>query len=516
MFSRVRFSNLLKASVLSCSALMLLSGVCYGQQQPTQTIVLISKTVGTLNAPNSFRGGTNPSISGDGKTLAYSAASLPQPAIVADVVSGQLDGVSEGINNRLVQGQATSVSNNGTTVFQSGSSDLLGQSVSGQQIYFNLSGSNGVGLISSAMTSGPSNGRSASPVINGNGNLVAYVSTAIDITSDSAVAQTSSVYLFDIGSRTNTLISRASATDFLKNCSSPAISKDGTVVAFISDGKVYVKRSTDDIAQLQNMGAGQTASSLVISADGSTLAYVSASGGTTSVIIDAIANGATDTAISVRPFRPTDGSRPIALSGNGRFLVVATADRLDGQMPMIDTNGASDIYLFGQGGNPTLLSLDSGGAITSSDSLDPVISEDGSVVAFSSGGQLTQDADINSGSNIFAITGAGAGGGAAGVINLGPVCFPAGQAIAPDTIKISWGFPGTHNDQLKGFKIQVNRLEGSTYVPIAKVPADGEAIYIDTKLKPRTKYNYRLWIENPKGFAYSVDFSAKTPKVNKK
>lgn len=508
------FSNLLKASILSCSALMILSGVCYGQgQQPNQTTIVISRPDGTPNSTRFFRGGINPAVSGDGRTITYSAASNTQPAIAADRVSSGLEAVSRGNNNRLEQGQGTSVSADGGIIaFQSNSGNLLGQGqATGQtNIYFNIRNTDGVALVSSRMGSGlASNGRSNSPMVSGDGSFIVYVSNSTDISVDSQ--PTDSIYLFDRRTSASRLLSKTDATTFLQGCSSPVISRDGSIVAFISAGKIFVKRSTSDFAEQIPTMANQIPSSLVISSDGSTLAYVSSINSNISVVLDSITGGQ-DSTISINPFgSPNNISKPIALSRDGRFLAVAT---LDSKLP-IDTNGAVDIYVY-QGGVPTLVSLDSGGNLSQSDSFDPAISDDGGVVAFASSGQLTLDADASASSNIFAVVGGAGGiGNGGGAIILGPVCVAGAQPIAPDAIELAWGFPGQHNEQLKGFKVQVTRLEGSEYRPIAKVPADGNALYVDRGLKPKTKYNYRLWIENPSGVSYSVDFSAKTPKIKK-
>ncbi|MBL8196816.1 MAG: fibronectin type III domain-containing protein, partial [Blastocatellia bacterium] len=161
--------------------------------------------------------------------------------------------------------------------------------------------------------------------------------------------------------------------------------------------------------------------------------------------------------------------------------------------------------------------LDTNNLATDGDSFSPAINANGAVIAFSSRATTLTTDNLFSSTNIFAsVLAGGLIGGGVGTINLGPVCFPAGQGIAPNAIELTWGFPGVHNEQLRGFKVEINRKEGSQFKQIAKVPADGKANYIDTSLKANTRYEYRLWIEDPKGFAYSVDFAAKTQKKNKK
>ncbi|MFY9221077.1 MAG: hypothetical protein WAQ98_00320 [Blastocatellia bacterium] len=520
MLSRIRrFSQIFQTAILSCVISTLFAGICYGQQQGN-TIVLISGGNTNPNSSTSFSGGINPAVSGNGQFISYTAT-FPdlQPAISSDITAGDRLVISRAnLDDSVREGLATSLSGDGSrAVFQS-SINLIDPTAgsSGSNIYLNVRGNNVVSLISSSFNSSlnPANGSSFSPVISGDGSSVVYISNATDITSDTFIPPPSSVYLFNNSG--NTLISRDS-TGPLANCSSPSISQTGSVVVFISGNSVFVRdtnANTDTASPIPNLPLNNNAPPqfLTISSDGSTIAYVS---GTAIFVIPLGQANMTRMPITVA----TSNSRPIALNANGTLLAVATNQRLTAN----DTNNFSDVYLFNlQQGlqSATLVSLpnlDTNNLVSDGDSFAPVINGNGAVIAFSSRATTLTTDNLFSSTNVFAsVLAGGLIGGGVGTINLGPVCFPAGQGIAPDAIELSWGFPGVHNEQLRGFKVEINRKEGSQFKQIAKVPADGKAIYIDTSLKANTRYEYRLWIEDPKGFAYSVDFAAKTQKKNKK
>lgn len=526
MLSRIRrFSQIFQTAILSCVISTLFAGICYGQQQGN-TIVLISTGAGNPNSDNSFRGGINPAVSGNGLFITYTAT-IPdlRPAISASINNGDIQPISrfENSSSDLGQGLFTSVSTDGMRAVFESSDNLtdISSSSSGSNIYLNIRGNEQFPLISRAFNSlsTPGNGISSSPAISGDGNSVVYVSTSTNLTGDGLAPATPSIYLFN--NNGNALISRSS-NGFLPGCSSPAINRDGSVIVFVSGSDIFVSRignaNTDVASPIPNLPLSNNNAPpqfLTISSDGSTIAYVS--GGFVFV-------GPLNSSNMIRmpiPGLPTfssESSRPIALNANGTLLAVATNQRLAAN----DTNNFSDIYLFNlqQGlSNPILITipnLETTNITSDNNSFAPTINDDGSVIAFSSRA-TTLTTDNVSGSNVFAsVLAGGLIGGGVGTINLGPVCFPAGQGIAPNAIELSWGFPGVHNEQLRGFKVEINRKEGSQFKQIAKVPADGKAIYIDTSLKANTRYEYRLWIEDPKGFAYSVDFAAKTQKKNKK
>lgn len=524
MLSRIRrFSQIFQAAILSCVISALFVGVCYGQQQGNLTTVLISGRVGVpgMNNTQRFDGGDNSSVSADGRTVAYTANNLVKPAIFRDpTVTGGIGTVfSISPDSTLaVDGSATSINRDGTLITFVSSQLLPGGR---NNVYLFSNNQNGVPrLISASINNNqlPANNESISPSISSNGRFIAFASRATDLISDPTNIQSgiSNIYLFDSNNPSGLTLVTIRDIDgqpFRSDCSSPSVNDNGDIV-FVSNGRILLKRNIQDNVITLDPSPGNTSPN--ISSNGMVVSYLSSqpiSGTPTIIFFDQ--NGTPGTQIQ---HRGINAIAPPALSKNGRFLAVASGNDL---LVPNDNNGFADIFLFdlSQGfANATLVSVDVNGASAIGTSTNPSINDDASVVAFTSFATLTPDPIPPGTSNVYARVNLAGGiiGGGVGTINLGPVCFPAGQGIAPNAIELTWGFPGVHNEQLRGFKVEINRKEGSQFKQIAKVPADGKANYIDTSLKANTRYEYRLWIEDPKGFAYSVDFAAKTQKKNKK
>ncbi|MBI4851951.1 MAG: PD40 domain-containing protein [Acidobacteria bacterium] len=527
MFQGVRrFSNLLKTSILSFSTLMLLSSVCYGQGQQPPATILISAPIRNNTTNSTFVGGVNSSISGDSNTVSYTVTNNPTntgfPAVARDrrgltdggalISRSQVDGAPR-------EGFATSINRNGNVVvFQSSASDIVSGAPVGivqPNVYLADRAANTTVLVSRPLdpTTIP-NGSSGSPSVNADGSLVAFVSTATNISTQSMnqVSGIGNIFLFNRAAQTIDLVSKdAQGNIFTSPCFFPSISEDGTVIVFASAGQIFVKRSGSNSAQ--PLGQGLPSGTLpVVSGDGSTVAYIT----TTSDVVVRTANSTVRFPVNaIVPSQNSRNSRP-TLSRNGRFLAVTAAQPLAPN----DMNGFTDIYIFdlnlGPTQTPTVISLKDTGDFGLGDSFDPVISDDGDVVAFTSNDRLTID-NAGGPTNIYArinLVGGGALGTGVGVLNLGPICIAGGRALSPTEIEISWGF-GLHNDQLRGSKVEVSRFEGNQLKVVTTVPADGKALFVDSGLKANTKYDYRLWISDPRGFAYAVDFSAKTKKVKK-
>lgn len=506
MFCMVdRFSQLIKASILSLSLLALFSGVCYGQQSG-QTTVLISTNV--KSAPSGpvipLTGGSQSSVSGDGRTVAYTVTSNSRPpAVFRDPTVLSTPGTILSLSNidgTAKEGRQTSQNVNGSMIAFT-SSNLTSN---GGGVFLFTGQNNPITTVSNSIT-----GTSDSPFISRDGKFIVFVSKASDITNDSPIDGTPNIYLYDGSSVT--LISRQSnGHAFSTPCTSPAISENGTVIVFESNGRLFVKKQQTDIPSDQiNMSIQGRVSSPTISADGSTVACISTLPNPGNVNV--INLNAPNFPILGR-FNVNTNSRP-ALSRTGQFLAVDSLMKL----APTDLNNFMDVYLYSVSQTaslPTLVSLTADGMnATFGDSTAPSINDDASVIAFTSDASLTPDAGATT--NVFARLSASGGiGGGVGSIQTGPVCIGRGRALTTDTIEISWGF-GAHNDQLRGYEVEVMKLEGSQYKSLAKVPGDGKALYTDIGLTPNTVYTYRLLVSDPKGNAYSLDFTTKTKKVKK-
>lgn len=146
-----------------------------------------------------------------------------------------------------------------------------------------------------------------------------------------------------------------------------AISADGRSIAFTSPDALVAadKNSTTDI-------------------------YVYDRGTRALTLITATATGAAGNGASLYP----------SISGDGRFIAFSSAAN---NLVVGDTNAATDVFLFDRSsGTTTRLSVSPSGAQVSGNSVAPVISEDGKVVAFwSIAYQLIAD-DSNGAGDVFA------------------------------------------------------------------------------------------------------------------
>ncbi len=508
MFCMVdRFSQISKAVILSFSLLAVFSGLCYGQQNNGQTTRLISGPVKFNSTNTTFTGGDLSSVSGDGTKVAYSANNFKRPAIFRNpnVINDQPTFISPSLGGPPEEGLKTSQNFKGDMIAFT-SSTISGD---GRNNVYLFNGQGTVTLISTALNSQtPANSDSDSPSISRDGKFIVFVSRASNITVDAPIDGTSNVYLFNGNTNSVSLVSKqASGQPFVNDCTSPAVSENGTTIVFASNGRLFLKSMLDSNPPTE-IPATAGAALPTISADGKTIAYVSNQPEAGTVVV--LTSTGTGT-FSARTFPLRTSNKP-ALSGNGQFIAADSGKDLT----VDDTNGFRDVYVFStQSFTPTLVSVTDAGQNASGNSFAPSINDDGSVIAFSSNTTLTPESTTSI-PNVYArlSSNGGLAGGGVGSLNTGPVCIGRGRALAPDTIEISWGF-GAHNDQLKGYTVEVMKLQGKDYKSVAKVPADGKALYVDTGLTPSTVYTYRLVVSDPKGFAYTVDFSTKTKKVKK-
>ena len=202
-------------------------------------------------------------------------------------------------------------------------------------------------------------GAASVPVVSADGSTVAFV-------AGSASSTITNVYSSDELTGTTSLVSSALAGAPADGASSaPAVSRDGSVVAFTSSatnlvggpvgpgGEIYVRRS-DGAIKLVSVGIGGPA------------------------------NG---------------GSSQAAISADGRFVAFAsTASNLVAG----DTNGVSDVFLADlDAGTITRISVAHGGAEANAASTGPAISGDGRTISFDSSATNLVGADHNGLADVF-------------------------------------------------------------------------------------------------------------------
>lgn len=257
----------------------------------------------------------------------------------------------------------------------------------------------------------PANGDSISPSISADGNRIAFVSKATNLSVDDRDSMRH-VYVRDVRQGTTTLVSRASGGGpVARGSASGVISADGNHVAFQSsannlstqdaDGNsdIFVHDLRDRSTRLVSIPDAtivgpSNGSSLAaaISADGSIVAFLSTADNLSTQGADGVkaiyVRATRGPARTILASRAVDGSPSRAdsgapsLSDDGTRVAFGTRGRLDPG----DVNDALDIYLRDlTAGETALVSrapLAEGGAVGNATSVSPAISGDGRYVAF--------------------------------------------------------------------------------------------------------------------------------------
>jgi len=275
-------------------------------------------------------------------------------------------------------------------------------------------------------------GASSTPSINGDGSLVAFVSTSTNFVTGVSGTQ---IYLHNRQTNQIEVVSRDSNSSIINEggaaSSDPSISSDGRLVAFVSlssnlvtgvsGQQIYVRdRQTGQTTVVSKSSAGivgdGTSSAPAISADGRYVAYASTStnlvAGVSGTQIYAHDRQTGQTTLvshdnSVAPVEGNGVSASPAISSDGRFVAFASLSTNLGT-----AGGNQQIYihdrLTGANGTTSLVSKDSNGAAGNGNSSTPSVSGNGRYVAFVSGatnlvagfsGQQIYVHDRNTGAN---------------------------------------------------------------------------------------------------------------------
>jgi Tol biopolymer transport system component len=443
----------------------------------TNTTVVVSHVPG---APlqTGFRTSQQPVISSDGRFIAF-------VSLADDLVSGFTS--SDPRASESIPRTARLTSNLFLYEVATGTVTLV----------THVSGSDPTSLVTGA------NGVSSNPAISADGRYILYTSAASNLVPGQMQTNGVNVYLYDRVTNSSVLVSHAvgspTVTGNGNSTDQPALSGDGRFVAYAyaSDGSsglvsgqttassdVYLYDRTTGVNALVSHANGQPAAGgnaastgPVISADGSTVAFVSRAtnlvdGQTgsrfTNVFLYAVGSGQVTLVSGVGGSAATTGdndSDQPALSADGSYVAYRSAagNLLAGQAA---PNGRNVYEYSRQTGASTLVSVASGrpGVPANGDSANPVIDADGSLVAYQSdatnlvAGQGGRAGALNvfvwqraTGSNILA---SGQGGSyAVGGNNssFGPVLsqhsFPAYSSIAsdlaPGTVGVTNSFDNT-------------------------------------------------------------------------
>jgi hypothetical protein len=318
-------------------------------------------------------------------------------------------------------------------IFQSDASNLAPNNTNGLTDVFHYDRQTGEILLISASVGGADsgNGYSTGHVISADGNRIAFTSAASDLVANDDNGGTEDVFVGDVAAGTTTLVSIR--MDELGSGDSisfgPVISADGNVVAFESyasdltandtdfNGNVFTRNLGTDTTTLVSVrpdgvnGGDSGSSSPAISADGNMVAFMSYAS-------DLVANdtnsnrdvfvrdisGETTTLISARPDGPDSGdsySYNPTISANGNVIafeshasnLVANDGNFSADVFVRDLSDASAVRVSALPDNS-----DSGDSFSG----NATISGDGNVVAFVSTASDLVPNDDNSTADVFA------------------------------------------------------------------------------------------------------------------
>jgi len=225
-----------------------------------------------------------------------------------------------------------------------------------------------VTTLADRMLDGTGSADSFSPTLSATGRFVAFGSWGCSLVKGIPCLDESNVFVWDVSARKMTLVTRATTGGVADGCgANPAISADGTLVAFTSDGGNLIPNDTNSANDvfLRNLTTGQTRRVSVTSKGAQT-------------------NGALGR---------------VTMSSDGR-LIAFQSDAWN--IVPNDSNLVSDIFAHDmQTGKTTRVSVSSSGAQADAFSANAAISGDGTSIVFESDADNLVPADTNFTTDIF-------------------------------------------------------------------------------------------------------------------
>lgn len=327
---------------------------------------------------------TNPTLSADGQTVAFSS-------VASNLVAGDTNGRSDVFKFDLQTGETTrlSMSSNGAQGNGDSFSPML--SADGQKIAFTSRASSlvpgdtnresdifvrnlqtGETIRASVASDGAqANGESFYPALSGDGRKVVFRSAADNLVADDT-NDAPDVFVHDLQTRETVRVSVASDgtqanTSQFRTSLQATLSADGEKVAFHSYADNLVASDTNNQPDVfvHDLQTGET------------------------IRVSVANNGAQADGDSLAPALSADGEK-VVFSSRASNLVAG------------DTNSKRDIFVHDlQMGETIRVSVADDGTQTNSDSQHPVLSADGRKVAFSSGASNLISGDTNRERDIF-------------------------------------------------------------------------------------------------------------------
>jgi len=385
------------------------------------------------------------------------AEAAPQQATVRVSVS------TNGIQSTGGDAEKAAISANGEFVaFTSPATNLVPSDANGKKDVFLRELRSGVTTRVSVNSVGAeANGDSANPSISADGRFVAFDSTATDLVSgDSNGLQDVFIHDRQTGQTTRVSVDSTGAEAVGGNSIEPSISADGRVVAFLSNATNLVSndnnaktdvfvhdRATGQTTRANlgpaNVEANNFSSSPAISADGHVVAFVSdadnlVSGGDLNGVKDVFVHDL----VAGKTKRVSTGPEGVEGNGDSRFpslsangSAVAFQSFATNLVPG-DTNAVEDVFVT-RGARPVRVSMGVSGVQGNNGSVDARISDDGLSVVFVSAASNLVPNDTNGAIDVFVVRGTnparmnlGPGAAEADLASSGPTITANGRIVA--------------------------------------------------------------------------------------
>jgi len=313
--------------------------------------------------------------------------------------------------------------------FQSYASNLVAKDTNGQLDVFVHDRTTGITELVSVDSSGAQgNGQSYAPSISSDGLIVAFVSNASNLVVSDTNAKLD-VFVHDrtsgVTERVSVNSSGGEAQGGSYGSASPSISADGRFIAFWSSASnlvtsdtngcddVFVRDRTNGITERVNVDssgaeANRDCSDPAISADGQVVAFY----GLASNLVAGDTNGFGDIFVHDLTSGVTVRVSLDSLGAEGNAYSFSPALTADGQIVVFnssasnlvsgDTNGQLDVFVHDRStGITEIMSVDSSGGEGNAGSERASISADGKVVAFNSGASNLVAGDTNGADDVF-------------------------------------------------------------------------------------------------------------------
>ncbi|KAB8332682.1 hypothetical protein SD80_019140 [Scytonema tolypothrichoides VB-61278] len=387
---------------------------------------------------------SSPAISADGRFVAFESSASNLVAedtdsnsdiFIRDLLTGTITLVSVS-DGHILGGSFTSsysskpsISADGRFVaFESNARLVAGDTNNTNDIFVRDLQTGTTTLVSVANDATQGNSGSSTPAISADGRFVAFLSNADNLVAGDT-NNTNDIFVRDLLTGTTTLVSvTENGTQGNNSSFTPAISADGRFVAFSSSASNLVPGDTNyypDIfvrdlltgtttrvsVALDGTQGNHRSSTPVISADGRFVAFSSFANNLVPrdtnnsddiFVRDLLTGTLTRVSVALDGTQGNNSSSSPSISADGRF--VAFSSSASNLVPG-DTNNNSDIFVRDlQTGSLTRISLAEDGTQGNSSSFTPVISSNGSFVAFQSSAFNLVAGDTNNSSDIFLAT----------------------------------------------------------------------------------------------------------------